>query len=153
MPDTPNLRPVQPHCRDFSRAEMLRQGVATAGRGLPTIEPGMPRPAGTGLSRRSFVARSAGLALTVFGASALSPEHYDYGLQKAMAAAGDDRLLVSIYMAGGVDGLSVLAPVSDARYHQLRPNLAVPDSGNPLDIFAEDNRLRWHPSARGLRTL
>src|SRR3954470_729499 len=99
MPDTPKLPPVQPHCRDFSRAEMLRQGAAVAGRGLPAIEPGMPTPAGTGLSRRSFLARSTGLALTVFGASALTSEHYNFGLEQAMAAAaGDGRVLVSIYM-------------------------------------------------------
>ena len=46
---------------------------AGAGRGLRAIEPGMPLPAGTGLSRRSFVARSAGLALAVFGGGALAP--------------------------------------------------------------------------------
>src|SRR3954452_24530022 len=135
MPETPNLPPIQPHCRDFSRAEILRQSAAVAGRGLPAIEPGMPTPAGTGLSRRAFMARSAGLALTVFGASALSPDHYEYGLQKAMAAAGADRVLTSIYMTGALDGLSVPATVNDSPYHQLRPPLAVPDSGNPLDIF------------------
>ena len=39
---------------------------ARAGAGLPAIEPGMPTPAGTGLSRRSFLLRSAGLALSIF---------------------------------------------------------------------------------------
>ncbi len=54
-------------CTDFSRSGLLRHAVAEAGRGLPAIEPGMPLPAGTGLTRRSFVARSAGLALAVYG--------------------------------------------------------------------------------------
>jgi hypothetical protein len=49
-------------CDECSRADVLR---AVAGRGLPAIEAGMPVPAGTGLSRRSFVARSLGLALTI----------------------------------------------------------------------------------------
>ena len=38
-------------------------GLGLAGHGLPAIEPGMPVPAGTGLTRRSFLARAAGLAL------------------------------------------------------------------------------------------
>ena len=33
----------------------------------------MPAPAGTGLSRRSFLLRSAGLALSVYGAGRLAP--------------------------------------------------------------------------------
>ena len=51
-------------CDECSRADALR---AVAGRGLPTIEAGMPTPAGTGLTRRSFVAQSLGLALSVYG--------------------------------------------------------------------------------------
>ena len=52
-------------CDECTRADVLR---AVAGRGLPAIEAGMPTPAGTGLSRRSFVARSLGFALSVYGA-------------------------------------------------------------------------------------
>ena len=54
-------------------------------------------------------------------------------------------------MAGGIDSLSVLAPVGDPNYRKLRPKLALADSdGTP---FGEDGRLRWHPSAAGLATL
>jgi uncharacterized protein (DUF1501 family) len=141
------------HCQDFSRSQLLRAGFARAGAGLPAIETGMPDPAGTGLSRRSFLARSAGVAMTVFGASALAPARLDAGLEAAMAAAGDDRVLVSVYLAGGLDGLTALAPVGDPRYKTLRPNLAVPVSGDPLNVFAPDDRLQWYPSMRGLRDL
>ena len=58
-------------CRDFSRSQLLHRAAARAGAGLPAIEPGMPAPAGTGLTRRSFVLRSAGLAMSVYGASKL----------------------------------------------------------------------------------
>jgi uncharacterized protein (DUF1501 family) len=141
------------HCRDFSRTELFRSGLAQAGAGLPTIEVGMPEPAGTGLSRRSFITRSAGLALTVFGAQALSPARYDAGLEAAIAAAGDGRILVSIYLAGGLDGMTVLAPVGDPKYTVLRPHLAVPRSENAADVFAPDDRLQWHPSMAGFRDL
>ena len=33
-------------------------------------------------------------------------------------------ILVSLFMQGGVDGLSLLAPVGDSLYEQLRPTLA-----------------------------
>ena len=59
-------------CYDCNRTELLRRAVAEAGRGLPEIEPGMPLPAGTGLTRRAFVSRTAGLALAVYGGKALS---------------------------------------------------------------------------------
>src|SRR5947207_568385 len=147
------LPPIVPHCRDFTRSQLLHRGLAGAGSGLPAIERGMPAPAGTGLSRRSFLARSAGLAMTVFAGQALSPARYDEGLQAAMAATGNGRVLVSIYLAGGLDGLSVLAPVKDPRYLALRPRLAVPVSSDPRDVFTEDTSLQWHPSAATIRTL
>ena len=50
-------------CRDCTRTKLLRDAIARAGDGLPSIEPGMPVPAGTGLTRRSFVTRAAGLAI------------------------------------------------------------------------------------------
>ena len=80
-PSLPITRPADARSHDLllrlHRLLPLRAaapgGAATAGRGLRAIEPGMPLPAGTGLSRRSFVTRTAGLALAVFGGAALSP--------------------------------------------------------------------------------
>src|SRR4051794_20721040 len=71
------------HCRDFSRSQLIRAAAARAGDGLPGIEPGMPRPAGTGLSRRSFVLRSSALAMSVYGASRLRLGAFEEGVAKA----------------------------------------------------------------------
>ena len=137
-------------CRDCTRTKLFRDAVAEAGRGLPSIEPGMPTPAGTGLSRRSFISRSAGLALAVYAGSKVSPWELDDGI--AAAAAGKpQQILVSVFLEGGIDSLSVLFPAGDAAYRGLRPTLALPESaGTP---FSEDARLRWHPAAAGLATL
>jgi uncharacterized protein (DUF1501 family) len=137
-------------CSGFSRSELLRTGTASAGRGLRAIEPGMPLPAGTGLSRRSFVARSAGLALAVFGAGALTPNAMEAGIESAQAA-GTDRILISIFCAGGMDSLSLLAPVGDSRYRSLRPNLGL--ATDSAFTFAEDSRLQWHPNVAAFRDL
>ena len=127
-------------CADFSRATLLR---AAAGQGLPAIEPGMPSPAGTGLSRRTFLSRSVGLALAVYGLDKISFGALEDGI--ASAASGPaGRVFVSIYLQGGTDALSLLYPASDPTYTKLRPTLALPASAGPA--FAEDTRLHWHPS-------
>jgi uncharacterized protein (DUF1501 family) len=137
-------------CNDFSRTSLLKRAAALAGRTLPGREPGAPMPAGTGLDRRQFLVRGAGLVVSVYGASRLDLSAFHEGV--AAAAAGPQNpILVSIFLAGGVDSLSLLAPVGDRDYRSLRPKLALPDTdGTP---FSEDGRLHWHPSADGFAKL
>jgi uncharacterized protein (DUF1501 family) len=136
-------------CNEFSRATLLRRSVAEAGSGLPVIEPGMPIPAGSGLNRRTFLARAAGLALFVYGAGKLPLGLFEEGI--ARAAAPTDPILVSIFLDGGADSLSMLFPSGHPQYNSLRPQLALPASaGQP---FAEDPSLRWHPSLDPLAEL
>ena len=137
-------------CDEFSRSSLLRRAVAEAGSGLPVIEPGMPIPAGTGLDRRDLLLRSAGLAVAVYGAGSLSLPGFEEGILEAAAAGPAQPVLVSVFLDGGADSLSLLAPVADPDYKRLRPRLALPDSGL---VFTEDTRLRWHPEAATLRTL
>jgi uncharacterized protein (DUF1501 family) len=139
-------------CNDFTRSQLLRAGVAQAGHGLPSIEPGMPLPAGSGMDRRSFLLRSAGAVLSVYGASALSPRHFEEGIAQASAASPPNQpVVVSIFMEGGWDALSVLAPVKEAKYHELRPALGRVEGEGVL--FTEDENLMWHPQAGGLAQL
>jgi uncharacterized protein (DUF1501 family) len=121
-------------CEDFSRSRQR----------------GAPRPAGSGLDRRQFLVRGAGLALSVYAASKLDFSAFEEGI--AAAAAGPSNpVLVSVFLPGGVDSLTLLAPVGDSRYRSLRPKLALDDSeGTP---FAEDGRLHWHPSVDAISTL
>jgi uncharacterized protein (DUF1501 family) len=111
---------------------------------------GMPPAAGSGLSRRSFLMRGAGLALSVYGGSQLLGLD---GLRTgvAQAAAPSDAVIVSVFLEGGIDSLSVLAPVGDPLYRRLRPKLALRDDG--LTPFRGDDRLAWHPSAGSLAAL
>ncbi len=123
-------------CDECSRADLLR---AAAGRGLPSVEPGMPTPAGTGMSRRGFVAKSLGLALTVYGASRL--DIFDEGIAAA-ASTPQQPIIVSVFLQGGADALSLLYPQGDPLYLKFRPNLAVTGG----TVFTEDTRLFWHPA-------
>ena len=96
------------------------------------------------------MARSAGLALAVYGAGALAPNALEAGIESAQAA-GTDRVLISIFCAGGLDSLSLLAPVGDSRYRTLRPSLGLPTDA--AFAFAEDSRLQWHPNVAAFRDL
>src|ERR1700753_4447380 len=127
-------------CNNYPRSQLLRSAAAEAGRGLPAIEPGMPEPAGTGLSRRKFLSRTAGLAIAVYGASKIPISAFDRGIAEA---AQGDKVLISVFFEGGIDAMSVLAPVGDPRYQTLRPVLKQTEDTNLT--FAEDARLQWHP--------
>lgn len=145
-----NTPAFQNACAEFNRAQLLRGAAASAGAGLPLIEPGMPAPAGTGLSRRSFLLRSGAFMLTVYGAMHLDPLRMGEAIAEA-AAGPAQPILVSVFLDGGADSLSLLAPVEDPIYRKLRPTLALsPDAGA---VFADDNRLRWSPAADSLRIL
>ena len=136
-------------CYDCNRTELLRKAVAEAGRGLPAIEPGMPLPAGTGMPRRSFLLGAGGLAIAVFGGSRLlSPQAVDAALEAAPAKP----ILLSVFMSGGADTLSVLFPAGDPLYRQFRPD-ARHRRPTGATAFAEDARLYWHPAAAPLATL
>jgi uncharacterized protein (DUF1501 family) len=129
----------------------MHRAVAQAGRGLPAMEPGMPTPAGTGLSRRGFLLASAGLALSVYGAGrSIDPGAFEEGVARA-AALTPAPVIVSVYLQGGIDSMSVLAPVGDPLYAKLRPVLALPSGAGP--VFTEDPRLQWHPLAAPLSQL
>ena len=133
------------HCTDYTRSQARR---AVAGRGLPSIEPGMPAPAGTGMDRRSFLLRSSALALSVYGAGKLAGPMLEEGVAMA-AEGGPPKVLVSVFLSGGIDALSVLAPVEDGRYQQLRPTLKLGDGPR----LSSAPHLAWHPSAQKLADL
>jgi uncharacterized protein (DUF1501 family) len=112
----------------------------------------MPLPAGTGLDRRTFLARSAGLLLAVYGARQLGFPGLDEGIARAAAGgSSSDHVLVSVFLDGGADSLSMLYPADDDRYRRLRPKLALPASAG--SEFRDDGRLRWHPALDGLAKL
>ncbi len=116
-------------------------------------DPRMPRPAGAGMDRRRFLLSAAGGLLSVYGAERLGLTNrvLGDGIAEAAAAGPNAPVLVSVFLQGGLDALSLLAPVADPLYRQLRPSLAVaPGSGEP---FGEDPRLEWHPAARSFAAL
>ena len=76
-------------CNDFSRAAAAAQPPPPRpAQGLPAIEPGMPMPAGTGLTRRAFVSRAARARARRLRRRARSaPTAFEEGIAAAAAAA------------------------------------------------------------------
>ena len=116
--------------------------------------PNMPVPAGTGIDRRRFLSGLAGGLLSVYGADrlGLTSRVLGNGIAEAATLQGPTHpILVSVFLAGGIDALSVLAPVGDPLYRKYRPVLGIPESeGVP---FREDPILHWHPSATSIAQL
>ena len=144
--------PSRTCCEGFSRAEALRR-TAGAG-GVPREwDPRMPVPAGTGMDRRRFLLGAAGALMSVYGAQRLGLTNAVLGDGIAQAAANGpgNPILVSVFMQGGMDAISLLAPVGDPLYRKLRPTLGVSAAaGVP---FGEDPRLVWHPAAASFANL
>ncbi len=88
------------------------------------------------LSRRDFIAWSTGAALA---ATAMPPWLPKVVLAQS-ANSGRD-VIISIFMRGGADGLSLCAPFADANYYTSRPTIAIPrpDSTAATRGIALDN--------------
>jgi len=142
-------------CQGFSRSEAIRRAVAGGRTRSPREwDPRMPVPAGAGIDRRRFLLGAAGGIVSVYGADrlGLTRRVFADGIAEAASTQGPGSpVLVSVFLAGGIDGLSLLAPTEDPLYRKLRPTLAVsPTAGVP---FTEDPRLRWHPAATSFAKL
>jgi uncharacterized protein (DUF1501 family) len=142
-------------CNGFTRSEAMRAAVAAGREPSPREwDPRMPIPAGAGVDRRRFLLAAAGGLVSVYGAGrlGLGGQALGEGIAQAATVQGPSSpILVSIFLAGGLDALSVLAPTEDPTYRKLRPSLAVaPSAGTP---FTEDPALSWGPAASAFAQL
>lgn len=85
------------------------------------------------ISRRRFLGASGGLAAL----AALSGSWFPRVVLGAQPRSGRDVLL-SIYLRGGADGLTMCVPFGEDRYYDLRPRLAVPRPGSGSGVDAHD---------------
>ena len=134
------------HCEEFTplapRAPGGRRGRAAGCRAIEPRDAGARRAPGSAAARSccaraprcspSTAPRSCGSASSRRG----SPRR----------PAATSRVLVSIFLDGGIDSLSVLAPTDDPIYRALRPTLALPDR-EPGRRSPRTRRLRWNPAA------
>ena len=122
------------------------------------------------LSRRQFLAAAGGVvaagaagsatwaALTNLGEGgstgahpAFTPSSTTVPGTVTTAAGTADRVLVVVQLQGGNDGLNTLVPL-DGRYHDARPNLAIPADGK-LVKFPGTEAFGLHPALAPLTGL
>ena len=104
----------------------------------------------TELSRRQFVTGTAAAA----AATAFFPIFPDWLPQVTLAGAADSSrdVIVSVFLRGGADGLSLCVPFFDADYYAGRATIAVPrpDSRAATKGIALDNKFAFPQAMSGL---
>ena len=111
----------------------------------------MPLPAGTGMDRRTFLLRSVGAALSVYGASMLSPRHFEEGI--AAGRGGLRRTAgARVDLHGRRLGRAVGAGARrESRYKELRPRWGSPKA--QARSSPRTKPLMWHPRPTPLAEL
>jgi len=80
-------------------------------------------------------------------------------LQRWARLSTNDKVLVIVQLHGGNDGLNTVIPVNQySQYYNLRPNLAIPDTGSRrfilLDpLLPDEQQSGLHPDMVGLKAL
>jgi len=93
------------------------------------------------ISRRRFLQGAM-----VLGATAAVTSCVGSGGNDPSPVGSDEGILVVVLLGGGNDGLNTLAPVGDAAYRRLRPQLALGDDALPIG-----EGLALHPSLRTMK--
>ncbi len=101
-------------------------------------------------SRREFLLRTGGAV----GAGAFAAAFPEWLPQVSIADAfvANRDVVVSIFLRGGADGLTLCVPYADPEYYNGRPTLAVPrpDSTAPNKAIALDNTFGLPPNLAAL---
>ena len=100
-------------------------------------------PEGARLSRRGFLAGAAALTAGVVAGPLVS-------VRTAYAEGYAGDVLVVVSLRGGMDGLSLVAPVGDPDYARLRPTIAVPAA---TALPTGDRMFGLHPALAPLKPL
>jgi uncharacterized protein (DUF1501 family) len=96
------------------------------------------------LSRRQFLGSAIGLS-----AAALHPDWLPK-IVMAKSFASNRDIIVSVFMRGGSDGLSLVVPYADNNYYTSRPSIRIPrpgDTGGGTDL---DGFFELSPAMAGL---
>lgn len=94
-----------------------------------------------GFTRRKLLA-GAGMVLAASLGSQLVTARHSY----AAVGTGNGKTLVSLFLRGGLDGLTTVVPRNNSRYLEVRPGIGVRDS----QLLALDSTFGLHPAMQPL---
>jgi uncharacterized protein (DUF1501 family) len=100
------------------------------------------------ISRRTFLKAGLGATSIILG-----PPHF-LGLAAKAAnfdarKIGKSKILVTVQLAGGNDGINTVIPYADGQYYKVRPALAIPQK----DVLHLNNQIGLHPNMTGMEDL
>ncbi|TDJ73538.1 MAG: DUF1501 domain-containing protein [Planctomycetota bacterium] len=98
------------------------------------------------LTRRSFLGASGGAALSC----CLPVQHWPRLAPHAPSTA-EGKVLVVLFLRGGVDGLNFIVPYGDPHYRPLREGLAIRRPGEAQGALDLDGFFGLHPAAGALQ--
>lgn len=97
-------------------------------------------------TRRELMAKGLGLV----GIGAVLPDYLIRSAQSASGApAGDERIVVSILLTGGPDGLSVVPPYAHDDYYKIRKVLGIPVK----DVHKLNDEMGIHPKLKNFKRM
>lgn len=106
------------------------------------------------LNRREFLG-AAGMVGAVGISKALMPSwmpRLAFRDREAAQGGGPGDVLICIFLRGGMDGLSAVAPYGEGgAYYDARPTLAVPERGRTNGLVDLDGRFGLHPALASLK--
>lgn len=94
-----------------------------------------------GFTRRRFLAGAGMVAAASLGSQLVTSRH-----AFAAPGTGTGKTLVSVFLRGGLDGLSAVVPRNNARYLDARPGVGVRDA----ELLALDAVFGLHPAMQPL---
>lgn len=95
-------------------------------------------------TRRDFLNRGLGIV----GIGAALP-NFMLRTSLAATAASDDRIVVSLLLTGGPDGLSVVPPYTNDDYYKNRKVLGIP----PKDVLKLNDEMGLHPALKKFKAM
>lgn len=95
-------------------------------------------------SRRARVSRRGLLGLSALSAVSLLLESRPGRAAEPVSAVGGP-VLVSVFLRGAADGLSIVVPHADDDYYRLRSSIAIPRPGRAGGAIDLDGRFGLHP--------
>ena len=100
------------------------------------------------ISRRNFLKAGLGAVTVSLGASqflALAAQAANFDPRKI----GKSKILVTIQLAGGNDGINTVIPYGVGQYYQVRPQINIPEK----EVLHINGQIGLHPSMTGLNDL
>jgi uncharacterized protein (DUF1501 family) len=94
------------------------------------------------MNRRQFLIQSS-----LFSTSSLiSIGTHGWAVQSIAALDPNPQRLIVIFLRGAVDGLSVVVPYREPTYYSDRPQIAIPQPGQPNGALDLDGQFGLHPA-------